>query len=534
MSFLLDVNANWVVTRNGQENTKVLPVRLLVTAIILFAMQLLSPAVRAQGEFPTDADCELLVEPVPGRHLPAGTVMDGGGTIHLFWKGFFSDSGQPPGKEDPLSDINYRRWDGTTWSPIYNIVHTAEELQGAPVVTIDEKNVIHMLWEDNGIQYSQSPAYEAHLAHTWLRNAVRFMEPLLAMPALAAAASGSLYVIAPTYQGTLVLLKSPDGGRTWSKPSYVAEPRAAPGAPERAQYVKASSLVVDNSGYLHVVYASYPKSGYPALGLFYIRSGDDGITWSDPFILAPARHDHARLVVLESKDLLVVWDGDAATKGRYARTSRDGGLTWSDMETILPPSYPGGLTGSPGVAMDSAGRVHVLMGSDDWAYYNSWDGGSWSGPRRMPICQSYWTGENQVEAKAQIEARGASPLEVGSTSLLVTEGNRLHAIWEGFALGIVHVSWRVDAPPRAMSKVHPIPSATPTENIQETLGNEAAVIPTISNPAATRVLARGNLSHSGGDLRAAWSPLVVGILPAILLIGVIIVVAGSRRRGRTH
>lgn len=519
----------------------IFPLRLAIIVILLVAIQLFSSAVHAQGEFPTDANCEVLVGPIMGKHLHARAVIDREGTIHLFWKGLFGYSGQSSEAKQPLSDVNYRKWDGSTWSPVYNIIHTPDELHYAPLPIVDNRNIIHMLWEDNGIRYSQSPAHEAHLPHKWLHS-ILLMEPLPAAPAFAVAPSGELYVIAPTYRGTLVLLKSNNGGISWSGPSYVTEPQVVSGDLRKAQYVAVSSAAVDNSGRLHLVWTSYPEEAYPALGLFYMHSDDGGATWSEPFALAPAHHDHARLVALDARNLLVAWDGDVTVRGRYVRRSSDGGLTWGDIETILSPSYPGGLTDPPGVAVDSTGHIHVLMSSDDWAYYNSWNGMNWTGPRRMPVCQAYWTNEQQLKARAEVVAKGASPLEISSPNLFVTEGNHLHAIWQSFTLGIVYVNWRVDAPQISISSTQSISYVVSVrrDDVKQTVG-WATPTPEVPDSRSLVKLSGATSHRVGGNVRAMWDSTVVGILLAVITISIVTAITGfrikrhgSKRRRKRH
>jgi len=173
----------------------------------------------------------------------------------------------------------------------------------------------------------------------------------------------------------VVLQKSVDGGRTWSRMSYIS-----PGFP--ASGGDSAPLVIEPSGKIDVLYQGYhitdttTYSMDPAFS-YFTSSTDGGATWSKPVAVGPQggtmslaewwiNGDIARDA---AGNLYAVWDtqGDTTDTGWLA-FSTNGGRTWSapiqaPADTLNVPHIMEVVGGGSGVAY-----VSWLSNSDPRGY----------------------------------------------------------------------------------------------------------------------------------------------------------------------
>lgn len=150
--------------------------------------------------------------------------------------------------------------------------------------------------------------------------------------------------------------------------------------------------LVTRSGDLLVAYSrEYPHAN-PAYQVCELRrSGDDGLTWSEPITIAA--HDSSRdgmpvLCELGNGRLLAVFETTDAGYFRIAAaTSDDGGQTWHGRAVVDDPG-PGGYSGAPFVIPLDDGRLVVTYQTRRWspdediAWRESRDGAATWSPAR--------------------------------------------------------------------------------------------------------------------------------------------------------
>lgn len=127
------------------------------------------------------------------------------------------------------------------------------------------------------------------------------------------------------------VIRSDDGGQTWSAPQVVAD------GPHDDRDGRLTQL---SDGTVVMVYFVTEDPAQGSAGAWIVRSTDDGDTWSEPVpITAESTALHAPVVELANGDLLVpLYGTDPADTSRHRSTvvrSTDGGLTWTD-ETVIP------------------------------------------------------------------------------------------------------------------------------------------------------------------------------------------------------
>ena len=382
-----------------------------------------------------------------GRASEPELVVDAAGVVHVFWA-----YGSPENEADAtLQAIYYARQQQGIWSEPVDVL-VSPDGRGArmPAVALDQQGYLHLAWSGgDSIYYSRAYAPEAMTPQAW-SEPIAFTLYVAAFEPAIVAAGNHLYLLWTEAGNGLVLARSMDGGRRWNSPQTIF---AAPGAQELARWGR---LAVDDAGRLHVTLSLVRSSDVVAarrdpIYLYYLRSEDGGDTWTDPWLITPEPDfGEATVVTWGANDVHLLWNGRAGTHGRYHRASADGGQTWSEIETVVPPGAPlglGGLTGFPAVVVDAQGNLHLVSTSDPQNYYTHRHRGLWTQPLLI---------------SAGLDGLGVTgeSRNMEMPSLALGLGNRLHAVFHDGQERIWYTSrLLLDLPavPR-----QPLPTVTPT------------------------------------------------------------------------
>jgi hypothetical protein len=149
--------------------------------------------------------------------------------------------------------------------------------------------------------------------------------------------------------------RSPDGGKTWSKPSQIDVSDLEYGSP----YGKI--VTMPDGAMLMPIYGSgiSPKGAPRPEGDFsYLyRSTDDGQTWARFSTIGAARFNETSVLRLDSGDLLAAMRTVAPDQDVWLTSSKDGGKTWSAPKKLTPAMvHPADLVQLPD------GRVLLVAG----------------------------------------------------------------------------------------------------------------------------------------------------------------------------
>ena len=164
-----------------------------------------------------------------------------------------------------------------------------------------------------------------------------------------------------------------------------------------------SSLARDSRGQLHLVFTRNKKTSTCAIcyHLYYQRSSDDGLTWSQPLDISqlPTGSAKPQLQIDAEDNLYLVWEtGEGGAQGQvtdpttisFARSTNQG-ETWS-MPFRL--SSLGQMARQPGLGIDGAGRLVVvwLDTQADLFYYSTATerGRDWTSPTPIPDLYGGW------------------------------------------------------------------------------------------------------------------------------------------------
>ncbi|HEY5425860.1 MAG TPA: hypothetical protein VIJ77_04845, partial [Candidatus Tumulicola sp.] len=193
-----------------------------------------------------------------------------------------------------------------------------------------------------------------------------------------------------TGAGRIALLRSTDGGASWTTISMAATHEGAPCRVKHCYpdfFTGQAAVAVDRSGGFAFAYAqNRVRQGPNAL---YVRRSSDGVRWSDPVAVAVAGNSTSPAIAAgpAAGDFRLVWQDDRKGAGLwntwYAR-SRDGGATWSrsvrlsDRGAGAPYKHRDGYDfpfgDYLGLSVDSDGTNYVIWGEGSAVYL---PGGTW-------------------------------------------------------------------------------------------------------------------------------------------------------------
>lgn len=181
--------------------------------------------------------------------------------------------------------IKYARFNGTTWTKPNDIYVTRPGIRNVSP-SVDPQGMLHIVWSEGlfgSTYYSYAPAHDALSAQNWA-------QPLpIQVPArpvfLRVDSKGVFHIlyINSTEESGVYYIRSEDQAMTWSEPVWL-DPDAPPG------YIPDSlSFELDENDGLHAVwfygfYGNREQGGQPDW-VRYIHSLDGGHTWSTPFLI---------------------------------------------------------------------------------------------------------------------------------------------------------------------------------------------------------------------------------------------------------
>jgi hypothetical protein len=160
--------------------------------------------------------------------------------------------------------------------------------------------------------------------------------------------------------GDIVFSRSTDGGRTWSFPTKIS----------RGLHNNGTQIQFTDDGRGHLLWVNYEEST-----LDYVRSEDDGASWSTPRPVATidmsgplSRYSNMHTLPgfaasRTGSTLAAVWHDDRnGDMDIYGITSADGGATWGDVTRINDDPVGNGVHQLyPWVTVDPEGAIHATF-----------------------------------------------------------------------------------------------------------------------------------------------------------------------------
>jgi len=298
---------------------------------------------------------------------------DSNGHLHVVWADI------TPGNKE----IFYKKStnQGSTWAPNQRLTWNSGASL-SPGIAVDGLDNIHVVWTDNSpgndeIHYRKSTnggsSWTPIQRLTWTSGGS-------INPAIAIAASGALNVVwndATPGNWEVYFKKSTNEGSTWTPSQRLTFTSGLSFGP---------AVAVDPSGNLHVLWSSDAPGNEE---IYYKRSTDGGsswtpsqrLTWNSGWSRGPVIATDA------SGNMHAFWADDTPGNWEiYYKKSIDGGSNWAPNQRL---TWNSGYSGSPAVAVDASGYLHLAWNDDtstSWEIYYKTSmtvGATWSSSQRL-------------------------------------------------------------------------------------------------------------------------------------------------------
>lgn len=433
-------------------------------------------------------------------------AQDSVGNLHVVWtENSFVEREVPDA-------IYYSRFDGTNWSPPVDVLVSPDQQQssvGELVVLPDDE--LALIWTGGQqILFSTVATADAQQASAWHTTPL-FSEFHGQKPFMIQVQPQTLDAIFVDVSTSGVMFASSDDlGASWTEPVEIWARTTDAFAADDPR------LCVDPQGtVLHAVWHENAREqNWNPNGIWYVRSLDRGVTWSDQFYLQNGGSSPNCAYDGEGK-LHMFWNNSVASvDGRYHRWSANDGKDWSDAVPIF--AGLSGRTRAPAFGLDSLGVLYVLTGaqSDNKTrmFVSHWQDESWTTPFSI-------SGDLDFNE---------------SPDMVVTGGNRLHAVWhivDKDLSNIWYSTYKTDAPSVAANPIGeqhqriPTPTVAPIPTPQQT-DDVAPVQESHKSPVGQ------DFNQTSSPPSAAISPVLVGTFAGlgVTMLGLMGVVLSRRRR----
>jgi hypothetical protein len=335
----------------------------------------------------------------------AAVALDAEGGVHVAWS-----EREAEGELGVAVLYAYRDGLAERWSRAVEVARgdSGGEIARQPALIVAGaagQRLIHLVWsggELGQILYSRAQIDQALSAQGWSPPQT-LSDPGMpgGWPQIGVDGAGRLYVVyaVPLNEGRgIYLVRSEDGGLSWSDPQVLFDAQAAGWT-----MVDHPALAVARDGTLHVawVHAPLPDTG-PPQGIYYVRVGtdesssmsaigaDSGEEGEAPFAMEPrelaaAGHDWPRLALAGDAIHLIYTAADGSVfQRRYGLSGETEGGRWD------APGQVAGLpsvSGPVGLAVDGGGTLHLVgvAKGGEGLLYATWDGERWSSPEAFAL-----------------------------------------------------------------------------------------------------------------------------------------------------
>ncbi len=406
--------------------------------------------------------------------------------------------------------IFYRHDRDGSWSVPMDILALSD-----PVMTrlsaaiLGQNDTIHIVWindwDRGDLYYSQASLHDAHNPRAW--SPPRLLASEAESGSIAADLEGNLHIVYGTSDReghwlAAEYIRSEDEGFTWSDPTTGFSTTAS--TPSRIL----SRIAIDEAGRIHVGISvrSQEYGVYSEIG--YVRSLDGGQTWSNYLLIDNLGTTFQGVNTLApyafgESEIHLTWHDPR----RMHQWSSDGGTTWSEPTEIMPL---GGAFGGPNALVkDEAGIVHVVTAVKGGVYSASWNGARWNPPTRID--------DRPIDPHAQF--------------ISVCQGNQLHVVYDDRNDNgkIWHSGRQTDAP---HIDRQPLPTLTPTPH--PTVATTALVNPSPQPNLTTghRLIGTATAIDPASDsvplAQNPTMPIIVSAVPVLVLLVVVLFEAQHR------
>ena len=409
--------------------------------------------------------------------------------------------------QDPA--VYYTYWNGEVWSRVTPVLEVPEGQAAWPAIADGSGKELFLIARSNQgmLYFSRATSGNAAAESLWSTptQLVTGHDGEVGSVDIAWDAAETVYVtysVPANEERGIYLVLSKDQGTTWSEPLQVFD-----GAAAGFDLVGAPSLVTSPNGALHVIWQEQSIQGdrvLQPLSLYYTRSEDGGLTFSNPAPLVEEPVAWRELVADGNGNLHLLWQPQDRITTVWDQVSQDGGHTWQ---------YPQGLLDEgrlAAVTTDPAGKLHLLgVGPGSLGHW-IWDGSRWESdaPLGLPLSS---------EQESPVELLAAAVNNQGKMLVVLAEPTGEGEV----AQSTLFYSIRALEVPSEQSATQKVP----TQTLLPSTLTPATTTPEYSSTPANTVDSAPTNSQGQTDPNQAndrTSPFTTVLLPvALLLLGVL-------------
>jgi hypothetical protein len=406
---------------------------------------------------------------------------------------------------DQRTIIQYARFDGETWSTPNAIYVAGSDINNVSPV-VDQNGTLHIAWTEGltgPAYYTHAPAHNAVSAQSWTPP-LRIDIPGRTLR-LRVDSKGIFHIlyINQIEEPGVFYVRSADQGATWSQPIWLDSDILPAHVPANLNFD------LDETGGLHAVwfYGALEQDGTPDW-VRYANSLDGGETWSSPILIDQYEEGGQHDLTVAGPVMIVQGHAVHVVWAAGEQAYRHHRYSSDAGQTwSAPEQIFGNLNGQAGdgLAVDAAGRIHFFaqIRYPQGIYHAHWDQGHWTLPSLIYLILQ---GDIPGEVMGdRIHAHDTFPVVRAGNQLVLT-----------FADGHADPNRRLFAMQRTFDDIAPL-EIVPTPLPSATLAPEPGSTP--KRPTATpQPLFDSAGGQPMGKVPGSALDIQVAILPVLLLL----------------
>jgi hypothetical protein len=352
---------------------------------------------------------------------------DRSGTVHVIWGAWFGP--EPPGVQAANRILYSQLVDGNWSEPIDILISPTPD---APLdigdLSVSPSGLLVVSWAANGqLLISKANVASALDAASWQTQNIdsQSTRPLVAIDKQ----NDHWYVTYVKNNAFVQVSRSTDLGVTWESPVTIWSVGSENTAPFNG------AAIVADDGKLHVAWDVHDadRSWNP---IIIMNASMDAPSFNNLIVREVARSGEndptiawPSIATDKENTVHLVWNNGVATSiGRQYQFSNDSGMTWSYISSIFANELSG-QTGNPSLLVDSDQKLHLITSA--------------MGPDNITAIRYTYLQENEWSTYESLWPE-LHPGEHPDSA--VTNGNRLHLVWNDYLNGaVIYTTREVEA-----------------------------------------------------------------------------------------
>jgi hypothetical protein len=284
------------------------------------------------------------------------SASDTRGIVHAIWsRSSLADD------DSQKNAIEYAQWDGEEWTNPEPVISSLSGIPSQIALSIDAQERLLLAWVDSSsgeLFFSWANLERASLVSEWgkpvglpsqsnLNNDIDIVSDGTGRIVV-------VYTISINENRGVYVIQSTDNGDSWSDPVQAFDAVSA-----RWERIVAPKISLSSDGVLHLIFTRNTERVGQSVGLYYSRSLDGGMTWSDARIISEGSIQWSDVVCYEDRVVHILWQEDnGLVFANLSQVSKDSGTSWGKTLDIT------GVNDSPtlvDLAADGLGNLHFVQ-----------------------------------------------------------------------------------------------------------------------------------------------------------------------------